>query len=206
MTNGIDEIKRSPSQLMLINTNQISTDLETLRATQPLPFGIPAILCSIPTSMQDRIKWDIFDILVKPISKIDLLRAIANIGPGMKTVLVIDDDPDTRRLLKRMIMQKDKDIAVVTASNGVHGLQAMQRHKVDVILLDLVMPRMDGYQFLEAKKKVQEHKDIPVILISGHQLQERPIVSDGLGIVLRGGITIKQFLQCLSALSAALGS
>jgi CheY-like chemotaxis protein len=77
---------------------------------------------------------------------------------------------------------------------------------VDAILLDLVMPRMDGYQFLEAKKKLPGIKDIPVILISGHQLQERPIVSDGLGIVLRGGIAIKQFLQCLSALSAALGS
>ncbi len=206
LADGVAEVSRSLSRLMLINTNQLATDLEKLRSTEPLPLGIPAILCSIPTSIQDRVKWDIFDVLVKPIGKNDLVRSISNVGEDVKTVLVVDDDPDTRRLLKRMLLQTDRGITVVTASNGLHGLQAMKRQKIDVILLDLVMPRMDGYQFLEAKKKLQDNQDIPVILISGHQLQERPIVSDGLGIVLRGGITIKQFLECLSALSATLGS
>ena len=97
-------------------------------------------------------------------------------------------------------------MAVMTASNGVHALQVMKRQVVDAILLDLVMPKMDGYQFLEAKKEMPDYKDIPVILISAHIIQKGPVVSDGLGVVIRGGLTIQQFIRCLSDLSATLGS
>ena len=68
--------------------------------------------------------------------------------------------------------------------------------------------RMGTTWLLEAnaKKELPEYKDIPVILISAHMLQERPVVSDGLGVVIRGGLTIQQFIHCLSDLSATLGS
>jgi CheY-like chemotaxis protein len=206
LAEGIKEVNQTPTRLLLINTDQISDDLEILRSTEPIPFGIPAIFCSIPTNQHNRAKWDIFDILIKPISQQAIQQSIAKLGPNVRTILVVDDDPDARRLLKRMIGQKSREIEVVTASNGFHALQAMKRHPVDLILLDLVMPKMDGYQFLEAKKKLPGSKDIPVILISAHQIHERPVVSDGMAIVLRGGITIQQFIQCLSGLSATLGS
>jgi CheY-like chemotaxis protein len=206
LAGGIDEINQTPAQYLLINTEQISTDIEMLRSTQPLPFNIPAILCSIPTSQRNKTQWDIFDILVKPISQKDLVKSITRLGASTKTVLVVDDDPDARKLIKRMLTQKNHEINVLTASNGIHALQAMKRHAVDAILLDLVMPKMDGYEFLAAKKELSEFKDIPVILISAHLIQERPVVSDGLGIVIRGGLTIQKFIQCLSALSTALGS
>ena len=109
-------------------------------------------------------------------------------------------------MVKRMLNQKIGEITVLTASNGIHALQVMKRQSVDAILLDLVMPQMDGYQFLEAKKELPEYKDTPVILISAHMIQERPVVSDGLGVVIRGGLTIQQFIHCLSDLSATLGS
>ena len=203
---GIKEVNQTPSRLLLINTNQISSDMEQLRTLDPLPLSLPAILCSIPTSREIRAQLDIFDTMVKPISQKDLVASIARLGPKIKTVLVVDDDPDTRRMVKRMLNQKIGEITVLTASNGIHALQVMKRQSVDAILLDLVMPQMDGYQFLEAKKELPEYKDTPVILISAHMIQERPVVSDGLGVVIRGGLTIQQFIHCLSDLSATLGS
>jgi len=206
LTQGIKEVNQTPSRLLLINTDQISNDMEQLRSMEPFPSNTPAILCSIPTSRRTRAQWDIFDILVKPISQKALVSSIAKLGPDIKTVLVVDDDPDTRRMIKRMLNQKNREMAVLTASNGVHALQVMKRQVMDAILLDLVMPKMDGYQFLEAKKEIPEYKDIPVILISAHIIQEGPVVSDGLGVVIRGGLTIQQFIHCLSDLSATLGS
>jgi signal transduction histidine kinase/CheY-like chemotaxis protein len=206
LTQGIKEVNQTPSRLLLINTDQISNDMEQLRSMEPFPSNTPVILCSIPTSRRTRAQWDIFDILVKPISQKALVSSIAKLGPDIKTVLVVDDDPDTRRMIKRMLNQKNREMAVLTASNGVHALQVMKRQVMDAILLDLVMPKMDGYQFLEAKKEMPEYKDIPVILISAHIIQEGPVVSDGLGVVIHGGLTIQQFIRCLSDLSATLGS
>jgi signal transduction histidine kinase len=206
LSQGIAEVNQAPSQLLLINTGQISTDFEQLRGSESLPFSTPAIFCSIPTSQQVKARWDIYDILVKPISQKLLVGSIENLGPGVKTVLVVDDDPDTRRMLKRMLSQKNKAISVVTASNGSHAFRVMKRQAVDAILLDLVMPKMDGYQFLEKKKTLLEYKDIPVILISAHQVHEQSIMSDGMGVFVRGGLTIQQFIQCLYNLSATLAS
>jgi signal transduction histidine kinase/CheY-like chemotaxis protein len=206
LAQGIQEVNQTPSRLLLINSEQITSDMEHLRSMDPALSSTPAILCSIPTGRKARAQWDIFETLVKPISQKALVGSIAKLGPAIKTVLVVDDDPDTRRMVKRMLNQKNRELTVLTASNGVHALQVMKRQVVDAILLDLVMPKMDGYQFLEAKKELPEYKDTPVILISAHMLQERPVVSDGLGVVIRGGLTIQQFIHCLSDLSATLGS
>jgi signal transduction histidine kinase/CheY-like chemotaxis protein len=206
LAQGIEEVNQTPARLLLINTDQISNDMEQLRSIVSLPFSIPAILCSIPTSQRIKAQWDIFDILVKPISQKALVASIEKLNPKVTNVLVVDDDPDTRRMLKRMLNQKNREIVVLTASNGIHALQVMKRHVVDAILLDLIMPKMDGYQFLEVKKEMPEYKDVPVILISAHMIEERPVVSDGLGIVIRGGLTIQQLIHCLSDLSAILGA
>jgi signal transduction histidine kinase/CheY-like chemotaxis protein len=195
LAQGIQEVNQTPSRLLLINSEQITSDMEHLRSMDLVLTGTPAILCSIPTGRKVRAQWDIFETLVKPISQKALVGSIAKLGPAIKTVLVVDDDPDTRRMVKRMLNQKNGGLTVLTASNGVHALQVMKRQVVDAILLDLVMPKMDGYQFLEAKKELPEYKDTPVILISAHMLQERPVVSDGLGVVIRGGLTIQQFIH-----------
>jgi signal transduction histidine kinase/CheY-like chemotaxis protein len=120
------------------------------------------------------------------------------------TALIVDDDPEIRGLFRRMLLTAGREYRVLTADNGRHALQVMKREKVDAIFLDLVMPRMDGIQFLEAKKKLPGGAEIPVFLISGHQASERTMASAGLGIQVGGGMTIKQFLECINALSAIL--
>lgn len=206
LAEGINEVNLTPVRFLLVNTDQISRDMEYLRSTQPLPFSIPVILCSIPTSERYRAQLDIFDALVKPISQKDLAETMAKLGAGIKTVLIVDDDPDVRRLMKRMLLLVNPQIEVFTASNGLHAIQAMKRHVVDAILLDLAMPKMDGYEFLEARKEIPGYAETPVVLISAHLTNEKPIVSDGLGVVVRGGLTIQEFLKCLSSLTAVFDS
>lgn len=203
---GINEVNLTPARFLVVNTDQISRDMEYLRSTQPLPFSIPAILCSIPTGERIRAQMDIFDALVKPISQKALAETMTKLGAEIKAVLIVDDDPDVRRLMKRMLLLVNPQIEVFTASNGVHAIQAMKRHVVDAILLDLAMPKMDGYEFLEAKKGIPGYAETPVVLISAHLTNEKPIVSDGLGVVVRGGLTIQEFLKCLSSLTSVFGS
>ena len=73
-----------------------------------------------------------------------------------------------------------------------------------MILCDLVMPEMDGYQLLGAINQDSALRDIPVILISARDPLGQPIVSNALAVTVRDGLSVQQVLLCIKALSAIL--
>jgi two-component system chemotaxis response regulator CheY len=79
-----------------------------------------------------------------------------------KRVLVVDDDPDIRELLFTAL--EDEGFEVVPAGNGQEALAIIQTFRPDVIVLDLMMPVMDGWQFASALRARDE--DIPIVLLS----------------------------------------
>ncbi len=80
-------------------------------------------------------------------------------------ILVIEDDSDLRALMVEML-SRDGHV-VEDASDGVEGLQCAREHRPDLILLDLIMPEMDGWTFLEEQKRDPRLADIPVVCVSG---------------------------------------
>jgi two-component system, sensor histidine kinase and response regulator len=98
-----------------------------------------------------------------------------------KVILMIDDIPQNLDLL-RSILQKH-DIKVLTAVNGKEGLSIANSEKPDLILLDIKMPEMDGYEVCETLKSDPETKDIPVIFISGGSRKEEIIKGLRIGAV-----------------------
>ena len=78
-------------------------------------------------------------------------------------VLVIDDSPTDLRLLNKMLWE-EYDVRVV--NNGGDGIKFAQKHEVDLILLDLKMPDMSGFEVLRTLKSIKETEDIPVIIVS----------------------------------------
>jgi class 3 adenylate cyclase/CheY-like chemotaxis protein len=83
-------------------------------------------------------------------------------APG--EILVVDDDPLNRAVLGRSLERHGHGVS--TAEDGVEALAAMRAGDVDLVLLDIVMPRMDGFQVLTAMKDDAALRDIPVIMIS----------------------------------------
>ena len=79
-------------------------------------------------------------------------------------VLVVDDYPMNRLKLARLLEQQGHTVA--TAGDGLEALATMQANTFDVVLLDIVMPEMDGYQVLERIASDARLRDIPVIVIS----------------------------------------
>lgn len=85
--------------------------------------------------------------------------------PGRgKVVLIIDDDEATRDLLQRLLIKQG--YAVETAEDGAAGLQRARALHPDVILLDVAMPVLDGWQVLGALKAAAALADIPVIMVT----------------------------------------
>lgn len=88
-----------------------------------------------------------------------------------KTVLLVDDEPRILTFLK--IKLKISGFQVITATNGKEALDAVSQNKPDIILLDIVMPVMDGLEFLE---KLRSFSQIPVIVLSAKgQTSERAL-------------------------------
>lgn len=82
-----------------------------------------------------------------------------------KTVLLIDDDPDVRESLAEII--SDNGFKVATAPNGEEGIRLAQEQRPSLILLDLMMPVMSGWDVRPAMKRIPELADIPVVVLSG---------------------------------------
>ena len=84
----------------------------------------------------------------------------------MVHILVVDDDKNTK-LYFRAILEK-AGYSVSTASDGVEALDVMDREHIDLIVLDVMMPRMDGYEFTETLRATKN--DLPILMVSAKQL------------------------------------
>ena len=81
-----------------------------------------------------------------------------------QSLLIIDDESSNLKVLTHIL---GSDYTLLTASNGIDGLERAKEYKPDLVLLDIVMPDMDGYQTFSELRKNKITKDIPVIFISG---------------------------------------
>jgi len=94
--------------------------------------------------------------LVLPLSKVN-----------EKVVLVVDDDPDVRTMLNHLLAFAG--FGVIEAANGGDALVALVKHRPVLIILDLLMPGMDGAQFRDAQRRLQDHElaNVPILVVSG---------------------------------------
>jgi len=89
----------------------------------------------------------------------------------MSTVLIVDDDPDIANIFK-LFLSRDGYTAI-TASDGKIGLEKLQQFTFDVILLDIMMAPMDGWETLTHIKANPQTLPIPVIMVTGKPLDEK---------------------------------
>ena len=88
-----------------------------------------------------------------------------------KKVLVVDDDEVLVRLIAQVLSQKGYE--VLKASNGQEALRLLFDQRPDLVILDVVMPRMDGWQTLD---RIRDISDVPIIMLTGNQTAEDDIV------------------------------
>ncbi len=89
-------------------------------------------------------------------------------------IAVIDDEEAVRRSLKN-ILEADGSYDVLTAEDGARGLKLVKKHRPDLILLDIVMPGLDGFEVLKRLKADYKTMSIPVVVLSAWASQENRI-------------------------------
>lgn len=104
-----------------------------------------------------------------PAPREGLLTALNRLDGRVNRVVIIEDEPDAARLLRR-ILQARGEYQVFEAHDGHTGLNLIRREHPDLILLDLMMPELDGFTLLEIVKSEEELRDVPVIVVTAKDL------------------------------------
>ena len=139
-------------------------------------------LCDIPvvlvTIMRDRdlgFALGAADYLTKPLDREMLMRVVGRHvrGNGKAQVLVVDDDPKTRDMLRRTLQKAGCTVA--EAANGSEAIEALERAKPALILLDLMMPGMDGFEVLERLHGDETWREVPVIIVTAKDLTREDV-------------------------------
>ncbi len=139
--------------------------------SQPLTSGIPIILLTINDEKHENYEVGANDYLFKPIDRDRLITIIEKYRAEQQSelsVLVIEDDPNTRAMLKR-ILEKGNCI-VSEAQDGHAALEVMTQKIPQLILLDLMMPNVDGFEFMHLLRLRQDTPSIPIIIITAKDL------------------------------------
>ena len=142
---------------------------------------IPVSMLSIVDERRIGFSLGASEFLTKPIDRGKLLEVLSRLCSDVTEprILVVEDDGPTRELIRRTL--EGRDWAVIEAENGVMGLERMSEAAPDLVLLDLMMPEMDGFEFLSRMRANESWRQIPVVVVTAKTLtvEDRARLNDG---------------------------
>ena len=137
----------------------------------PDTADIPVIVISILDDKNRAYRLGVKDYLLKPIEQDALVSSINKLYiEEIKNILLVEDDIDAVNLVTETLGYRDINIRV--ANNGFDGIKLLREFKPQLILLDLMMPGMDGFEFIEEMKNIKESVDIPIIVLTAKKLNK----------------------------------
>jgi signal transduction histidine kinase/DNA-binding response OmpR family regulator len=145
--------------------------LHELKA-DPATSNIPVVMHTIIDNKALGFQLGAADYLLKPLDMAEVQSVLQHvIGSGVRSpkhVLVVDDDPNVIDMLRQFL--PEPDYLLESASDGEAGLQAIEAKRPDIVLLDLMMPRLDGFEVIKRLRVNPQTRDLPIIVLSAKDL------------------------------------
>ncbi len=190
------EARRYPARAVLLNAASpelLYPQLEQARLALP---DLPIIGCALRGRTEHAHAAGAAGYLLKPALRANLEAALAGLGTPVRRVLIVDDSADALQLYSRMLRACDERLEVTTADTGAGALARLQAERPDLVLLDIMLPDIDGWQVLAAKQQKAELRDIPVIILSAQDPADQPMTSPLLIASLGDGLELNALVRC----------
>lgn len=200
---AMQEIARQPAHALLVNDTAALPAVERLSTPAGLPEGMPALVCSLPAEQDAANALGAAGYLIKPVSRAVLLASLEQLQVMKGTVLIVDDEPETVRLFWRMLISSKRGYRVLTANNGQQALSILRHQRPDVVLLDMTMPGVDGFQILNLRSG-EEWRDVPFLVVSASDPAGHPVVTKALWITRGGGLSLAHVLRYVEVISGQI--
>ena len=147
-------------------------DLLARLKADPATASCPVVIVSMLDQRGKGFALGAADYLVKPVERDELLEALARCIPGgmdSRTVLVIDDEARDRRLIADTL--EAEGYSVLSAESGEEGIELARRERPTVVLLDLLMPGLDGFAVVERMRADATTADVPIVVLTAKDLR-----------------------------------
>jgi CheY-like chemotaxis protein len=223
----VDAIARHRPQAMVWNAPPGENGSPPLLPAALQSPSIPLIQCSLPSQVWVERELQVAACLSKPVTAQRLLQTIHQLG-DVRKVLIVDDDRNFCQLVERMLEASGDAFTVRSAYGGQDGLHLFRAWQPDLLLLDMIMPDLDGFQVLEevrrdkdvalekndrSNRTVETRRefqaaDVPIVLLTATSFAEDMLTQHHSQIVLRypDGLTPIKTLRCLDAVLGTLAS
>jgi PAS domain S-box-containing protein len=171
------------------------TVLTTLKA-DPKLADIPIVMLTMTNETELGYMLGVSEYLVKPIDRSRLAGALQKyrVAGAPANVLIVDDDEATRQVIRRTLVKQGW--TVVDAANGRAAIERVTQHAPELILLDLMMPDMDGFEFVKRLRENAAWASIPVVVLTSKDLapEERLQLSGKVEKILQKGAYSRDML------------
>ncbi|MCD6520805.1 MAG: response regulator, partial [Anaerolineae bacterium] len=171
-----------------------------------LPYDVPVISCAMPRLGSGGSLKGILGYLVKPIMPEALVAVMRKVErDGETRVLLVDDDPDAVRLLERMLLALPRPYEIWKAYDGAQALEVMREVLPDIVLMDLVMPGMDGREAIRQMRADERLSRIPVVIISARGWSDKEtVVHSPIVVSYRRPMNIARAARCFQSVLSEL--
>jgi signal transduction histidine kinase/CheY-like chemotaxis protein len=201
-------MRRTPPDVVTLDVQMPKVDgwsvLGTMKSDPELQ-NIPVVMLTIVDDRNLGFSLGASEFMTKPIDRNRLTALVRKLTGSAKnaTVLIVDDEPDVRAVVKSTV--ESAGMKSAEAANGRAALQWLEANAPpSLILLDLMMPEMDGFEFLEHIRKVERWTDIPTVVLTAKNLSERErsfLAERTLLVLSKSGQPIGSLGAALSALA-----
>ena len=175
---------------------------------EPATTEIPVIVVSIVDNRDFGLVLGATEYLVKPIDHErlrTLLHALDGVLPrGEGSVLVVDDDPAIRDVLSNVLI--DDGWRVATAADGKAALEAIEHERPTAMVLDLMMPHLDGFEVLQTVRAQPATRDLPVVVVTAKELTDEDrqrLARSAERVLLKQALRVEDLREEVRALLAA---
>jgi CheY-like chemotaxis protein len=189
-------IRSRPTNALVINTATRDALLPSMERARSQAPETPVIGCCVPHPAIRALEVGANAYLTKPITRVDLQHALSAIEVPISRVLIADDDEDFSQLLKRMLLTVRSDLDIFNTHTGRDTLRELQRTKVDLLLLDVLMPDMSGWDVLDTMTHKESNGKPHTFFLSAQDPMDQPQRSEVLLVSMQGGLKLNQLLRC----------
>jgi signal transduction histidine kinase/AraC-like DNA-binding protein/DNA-binding LacI/PurR family transcriptional regulator/FixJ family two-component response regulator len=209
----IESLRAAPPGAIVLNMAVTSEyGWEVMRALKghPATQDIPVLFFALVVEQNVGSVLEM-EYLTKPLGAEDLVKALERhglknaSGSGNYTILLVDDDPSILAMHADILHAEFPASAVLVAHNGLEALRLMGETRPDLLMLDLMMPEMDGFGVMRAMQEDQRLRGIPIMVLSAHEISQQDLVQMGKSVVAVLGKGLFTAQETLAHVASVLG-
>jgi CheY-like chemotaxis protein len=187
---ALDMMRRDPPDIVTLDVMMPKVDgwsVLGIMKSEPKLEHIPVIMLTIVDDRNLGFSLGASEYMTKPVDRNRLIALIQKFSPSDKSgrILIVDDDPDVRHMIKTTV--EGVGMRTAEAENGTAALEWLENNPMpSLVLLDLMMPMMDGFEFLERVRAQDEFAELPIVVLTAKELtdEERTFLAENTLLIL----------------------